>query len=226
MVITNGSVVTQEFQKAADSVETLYQIFSLCGPRSYRIVELVNAAYITLSWSTVTAHATTADRWIITFSPTLDTQDGTHSFFLEVKLSSNLYTAKAALYEPLQVTVSSAACNCQLLTWDNPTRVDVIGAVGSGPYTATIPLATVNVASKSTTPAIRSCFKVGGPGCNQTSTVVAIKKGGSALPASVTQTGTTTAITYTPTTAAHMGVWLLSVTQTTASGPDPVFDCI
>ena len=75
-------------------------------------MELVNAAYITLSWSTVTAHATTADRWIITFSPTLDTQDGTHSFFLEVKLSSNLYTAKAALYEPLQVTVSSAACNC------------------------------------------------------------------------------------------------------------------
>lgn len=101
MVITNGVVSTQEFVKAADSVETLYQIFSLCGPRSYRIVELNGGNYSTVSWSTVTAHATIADRWVITFSPTLDSQDGTWNFFLEVKLSSSLYTAKAALYEPL-----------------------------------------------------------------------------------------------------------------------------
>lgn len=137
-------------------------------------MELNSGLYSTVSWSTVTAHATIADRWIITFSPTLDSQDGTWNFFLEIKLSSSLYTAKPALYEPLQVTVSSATCNCQLLTWDNPARVDVVGAVGSGPYTATIPLATVNALSKTLTPAIRNCFKAGGPGCNQTSTVVAI----------------------------------------------------
>ena len=42
--------------------------------------------------------------------------------------------------------------------------------------------ATVNAASKTTTPAIRTCFLGGGPGCNETSTVVAVLKGAAALP--------------------------------------------
>ena len=54
--------------------------------------------------------------------------------------------------------------------------------MAGGPYNAVIPLATVNAASKTTTPAIRTCFLGGGPGCNETSTVVAVLKGAAALP--------------------------------------------
>lgn len=87
-----------------------------------------------------------------------------------------------------------------------------MGAVGSGPYSAIIPVATVNTASKAASPAIRTCYKVGGPQCDETFTLAAVLKNTISLPSFVVQTGTTSALTYTPTTAAHIGTWTLTIT--------------
>ena len=123
------------------------------------------------------------------------------------------------------MAVTQAPCDCSQLVWINPSRTDVVGAVGSGPYSVTIPAATVDPNSKTPTPAIRSCYRGSPPpGCAETYTFTAIEKGKSALPAFVVQTGTTNALTHTPTTAAHIGTWLLQITQVTTNGADPVFD--
>jgi len=101
----------------------------------------------------------------------------------------------------------------------------VTGAVALGPYTVTIPSATVNVASKSTSPAIRSCYREPTPpGCAETSTYTVVEKGKASLPAFVVQTGTSATLTYTPTTAGHIGTFILAITQVTTNGPDPSFD--
>jgi hypothetical protein len=164
MTVVNGQVVTQNFVKAADTTETLYQIFSLCGPRTYVIVDSNDVA---VPWIAITPHASTANTFIITLTPTLDAQEGSWSYRLKVTLDN--YPTKPAKYENLSVTVSQAPCNCQLLTWDNPARLDVVGAVSGGPYTATIPKATANAVSKTLTPAIRSCYRGSPPpNCDET----------------------------------------------------------
>lgn len=224
MTVVNGQVATQNFMKAADSVETLYQIFSLCGARTYVIVDGLDA---TVSWISIIASTTVTDQWTIKLQPTLDAQESSPTWNYRLKVTLNNYPSKAAKYENLDVTVTKAPCDCSLLTWDNPARTDVTGAVAGGPYSVTIPSATVNVASKSATPAIRSCYRnPSPPGCAETSTYNVVEKGKAALPAFVVQTGTSSALTYTPVAAAHIGTFLLSVTQVTTNGPDPVFDAV
>lgn len=151
---------------------------------------IVDSSDVAVPWIAIAAHATLTDTWTITLTPTLDAQEGNWAYRLKVTL--NNYAAKPAKYENLSVTVTQAPCNCQLLTWDNPARLDVTGAVGSGPYTATIPKATANAVSKTLTPAIRSCYRGSPPpGCAETFTLAAVQKTKATLPAFVTQTGTT-----------------------------------
>lgn len=107
MTVVNGQVVTQNFVKAADTTETLYQIFSLCGPRTYVIVDSNDVA---VPWIAITPHASTANTFIITLTPTLDAQEGSWSYRLKVTLDN--YPTKPAKYEDLSVTVSQAPCNC------------------------------------------------------------------------------------------------------------------
>jgi len=62
----------------------------------------------------------------------------------------------------LPVTITAATCDCDLLTWDNPAIVPASVEVALGPITVTMPSATQNEASKTTTPEIRKCFENSG----------------------------------------------------------------
>ena len=69
MTVVNGQTATQNFMKAADSVENQYQIFSLCGPRTYVIVDSTDTP---VPWISITASTSVANQYTIKLTPTLD----------------------------------------------------------------------------------------------------------------------------------------------------------
>lgn len=111
------------------------------------------------------------------------------------------------IQETLSVTVTAATCDCNLITWDNPVAAATltVGVSDTSSNTVTIPEATLNAASKTTTPSIRICASVSP--CVETYTNALTHVATGALPSFMSVSGTT--LTVTPTTAAHLGTWTL-----------------
>ena len=67
-----------------------------------------------------------------------------HAFYLATSYAE--YPNHAVKYTALSVQVTAATCDCNLLTWDNPSQVTQTINVGiQSPETVNIPPATVNV---------------------------------------------------------------------------------
>ena len=124
----------------------------------------------------------------------------------------------------MTVQVTAANCDCNLLTWTNPaTATDTIN-VGDSSKTMTIPLATVNEASKTTSQEIKSCYP--NSACAETATwSLVLLEGDAALSTTgfITAAGDSKTMTVHPTAPAHIGTWSIKATQATASGADPVY---
>jgi hypothetical protein len=96
----------------------------------------------------------------------------------------NEYANFVALETQFTVYIQAAACDCSLLVWDIPTQITMLTKLMDSPVaTATIPVATVNTASRSAEPAIRSCYPVASAAlCTETSTYSFVEKGEGQLP--------------------------------------------
>ena len=70
--------------------------------------------------------------------------------------------------------------------------------MAAGATSITIPSATINTASKAASAKIRKCYSHVSTNCSTAATYVAKEKGKAALPAFVTQTGTTVTLSADP----------------------------
>ena len=71
--------------------------------------------------------------------------------------------------------ISQATCNCNLITWDQPTITTMYTKLMNIPVvTKTLAISTINAASEQASPAIRSCTGVNA--CDRTSTLVLVDK--------------------------------------------------
>ena len=122
----------------------------------------------------------------------------TMTLYLQITFTE--YPSKAAHYTALSIQVTAANCNCELLTWDNPSRSDVTVNVGvTSATTVTIPTATVNTASKSASQEIITCYP--STPCSETLTNSLLLSTGDALtvPGFITVSGDSTSIDVYPT---------------------------
>ena len=177
---------------------------------------------VTGDWITITE--TTTGNYELVASPIDDTLVTGFSTDLVLKTTLPTQPNHVGITETLAVTVTAATCDCNLLTWDLPGAAETItvGVSITTSNTVTVPKATVNEASKTATPAIRVCATT--TPCVLTYTESLINVSESALPSFMTYDDTT--LTILPTTAAHLGVRTLQLTQTVSSGTNPVFDAV
>ena len=121
-------------------------------------------------------------------------------------------------------TVNPATCDCTLLNWDIPAKITLNVKLTKTPTTQ-LAMATVNEASKTAVPAIRSC--VGSFVCDMTSTIVLVEKNQSALPTFITFNNDVSSriLSLAPTVSSQMTTtnpakpkYTLTMTQTTRNG--------
>ena len=170
---------------------------------------MVDASDVAITWMPITG----SGPYTITASPTEESLIGaTLDYYLMITFSNANYPIPVKRMA-LPVTIIDATCDCDLLTWDNPSIVADAVEVALGPLTVNMPTATQNEVSKTTTPEIRKCFASSGT-CGFTSTYAPTHVASSALPDFIVQTGTTNELVITPTTSAHMSTtgWTLQVT--------------
>jgi hypothetical protein len=153
--IVLGETVTQDFAEATCQVEVDYPAFGqLCGTRQYVVVDGTDTP---ITWITVTG----SDPYTITSSPTDESLVGlTHNYFLMVTFTDALYPTPVRR-EPLDITITSAVCDCTLLEWVAPSFITDSIDVALGPKVMTMPTATIDEASKLPTAAIRKCYENG-----------------------------------------------------------------
>ena len=204
-----GATVTQEFAEATVQTETDNAGLDLCGAKTYLIVDASDNA---ISWMPITG----SGPYTITASPIEESLVGsTLDYYLKITFTNQADYPNPVKRMSLPVTITDATCDCDLLTWDNPTIVTDAVEVALGPLTVNMPTATQNENSKTLTPEIRKCFANSGT-CGFTSTYAVTHVDSGTLPDFIVQTGTTNELTVTPTTSAHMSTsgWTLQVTQT------------
>ena len=149
---------------------------------------------------TVTKDSPTIDTHVIQADPrdTSLVTGSTMTLYLQITFTE--YPSKAAHYTALSIQVTAANCNCELLTWDNPSRSDVTVNVGvTSATTVTIPTATVNAASKTASQEIITCYP--STPCSETLTNSLLLSTGDALtvPGFITVSGDSTSIDVYPT---------------------------
>ena len=72
------------------------------------------------------------------------------------------------------LSVTQAACNCALITWDNPEALILeTGLMTSPPDTLQFVKSVANEDSKTASPAIRACYRNGGS-CPTSSTIAVV----------------------------------------------------
>lgn len=191
MTIVLGETETQDFTEATCQVETDYPAFGqLCGARTYVVVDGNDDA---VTWISISG----SDPYTITASPTDEALVGvTHNYFLKANFADALYITPERL-QPLDITIVTAVCDCNLLTWDIPAVVTDSIDVALGPKVMTLPSATINEDSKLPTPAIRKCYADGNE-CEYTLSYTPVETGEASLPDFVTQNGVTDSLSMDP----------------------------
>ena len=225
--IVNGASYEWSFNEAKIAIETANENKKLCGARLYKVFMTDGTTEVTGDWMTVTETPAGSGKYKLKASPIKDSLVTGSALTLKFKTTLPTQPTHPGITEDLLVTVVDATCNCDLITWDNPQSIpatlSILVAANSG-NTVTIPEATINVPSKTATPAIRVCAKAPKNGCAETYTSALVEKTSGSLPNWMSVSGTT--LTVTPTKGDHIGVWTMKLTQTTASGADPVFDAV
>lgn len=229
MNLKNGGSATITFTEATDSVDASNTVAGLCGGRNYAIYDSNTGSPTAISWMSVAADTPSVDTHTITASP--DDQSlvtgSTITVYLRIMYAN--YPSHAAHYTALSIQVTNADCDCELLTWDNPSRLDQTINVGVGSSTTiTIPTATVNTVSKSASQEISACYLSSGT-CAETSTLSLLFDTGAALSSAsdfITVAGDSTSIAVYPVGPTAVGTWTIMLTQDTASGPNPTFAAV
>ena len=160
----------------------------------------------------VTKDDPSIDTHTITATP-LDTSLVTGSAMtLYVKSTLADYSGNTDHYTTFTIQVTAANCDCELLTWDNPSRTDVTVNVGVGSPTAVpIPTAAANAGSKTASQDILTCY-LNSATCSETLTNALLLDDGSALPGFMTPNGDSTSIDVYPVGPSDVGTWTIMVT--------------
>ena len=228
MTVKNGATATLSFTEALDSVDGTYDIHGLCGDRNYGIYDANTGSPNLLTWIVVTKDSPSIDTHVITADPRDVNLVTGSAMTLYLQITYADYPSHAAHYTALSIQVTDADCDCELLTWDNPSLTDVTVNVGvSSATTVAIPTATANTASKSASQEIITCYENSSP-CSETLTNALLLSTGEALsvPGFITVNSDSTSIDVYPTGPTHVGTYLINVTQDTASGANPVFEAV
>ena len=111
--------------------------------------------------------------------------------------------------ETLAVTIDEAVCDCSLLLWDNPsTPTETTVATGAFGFIV-VQEAEPNADSKTTTPAIRKCYR--DSPCDETFTLTLVDQDTGTLPSFLDYSNPASLI-ISPTVAADLGTWNLQLT--------------
>ena len=146
----------------------------MCGKKVYVIVD---SSDVPVPWMLITG----SGPYTITSKPIMESLIGsTLNYKLKITFADAKYPDPVKRMD-IPVIITAATCNCNLLLWDNPAITTAAVEVALGPLSVTIPTATQNAVSKTTTPEIRKCFENSGT-CPFTSTWAP-----TSLPAFVTQ---------------------------------------
>lgn len=143
----------------------------------------------------VTKDNPSIDTHTITATP-LDTSLVTGgAITLYVKSTWADYGGNTDHYTAFTIQVTAANCDCELLTWDNPSRTDVtVNLDGGSPTVVPIPTAAANAGSKTASQDILTCY-LNSASCSETLTNALLLDTGAALPSFMTVNGDSTSIT-------------------------------
>ena len=112
-----GETHTQQFTEATTAIEQANGGLRLCGDRAY-VVE--DSSGNPVSWIAITGANPT---YTITATPTDESLVGsTLAYKLKISLADARYPAVIKRMD-LDTTLTVATCNCDLLTWDTPTKL-------------------------------------------------------------------------------------------------------
>mgnify|MGYP000881288913 CR=1 FL=1 len=218
-----GQVIETQFNEPDDSAGTAVGDQSICGPKTYTIVNRADGSAQTL----VTLTTVTANTLHKLVSQTQSEADeGTHELKLIVHLADVSYPTLEVNFD---LVISPATCDCKLLDWIMPQPQSLITTVlKEVPDTITIMHATVDPASKTTTPAIRACYRTTapvGPGCDETTAITSVVESGSTLPTFFTLSGDV--LTISATDNSQVKIYTMEVTHSTTFELAPiVFDTV
>jgi len=140
--------------------------------------------------------------------------EGTHELKLIVSLASTAYPKLTVNFD---LVIKPATCDCKLLDWIYPTAQTLVTTVlKEVPDTITINHAKVDPASKTTSPAIRACYRTTvpvGPGCDETTAITDVIEDGATLPTFMTRTGDV--LTVSATSNTQVKIYTMKVTHST-----------
>jgi len=164
----------------------------------------------------------------------LEAYEGTHNLALYVTMVN--YPKSSSLSHPtllsnFDLTITPAVCDCKLLNWNMPGAQSLTTTVlKEVSESLTILHATVDAASKTTTPAIRACYRTDvsppGPGCNEATAITdVVVKATLILPGFIERAGDV--LTVKGTSNTQSGVYVMQVTHDTQFEDAPiVFDTV
>lgn len=130
MTVQNGGTATLSFSEALDSVDNTYDVNGLCGDRNYGIYDGNSGTPNAVSWIVVTKDTPSINTHKIQADPRDVSLVTGSAMTLYLRITYADYPSHAPHYTTLSIQVTAANCNCELLTWDNPSRTDVTVNVG------------------------------------------------------------------------------------------------
>lgn len=160
--VRNGETDIYEFNEATDSIQVANNVSTLCGPREYTVLNADGTAP-TGSWTAVAVKTGTSypsGVYKITSNPMLENLEQLHNLKLKIVLTNykGAPVNHAGIEIAFTVTVNSAVCECNRITWDPPAAQTLTTTVKKiPPATLTISHATMNEASKTAVPQTRKC---------------------------------------------------------------------
>lgn len=127
------------------------------------------------------------------------------------------------------LVIQPAVCDCKLLNWTMPSPQSLITTVKKETSdTLTILHATVDAASKTTTPMIRACYRLTNPigaGCDEATAITNVVEKTTTLPSFITRAGNV--LTVASTNNADVKVYTMEVTHSTTFEDAPItFDTV
>ena len=185
---------------------------STCGSRTYVITDDTGAVP---TWVTAVAHPTDATKFNIRVA--IDTESYVKVHTLTIKVGFTDYPVSADALHPTKdytvaVTVVAAACDCSLITWNEPENLPLImdAMVVTTPATQTLLEAGPLQSSLTSTSGARACDHANDE-CNYAYTIQAQIPGGSNLPSWLVYTRPN--LVATPVLAEHIGIHYVELVQ-------------
>ena len=181
-----GATTFELFEAPQHTAGTEVSNQFICGPFYYTILEYVSGAWVEDPAGIVTHSFEGGISGIqqrLTFTTQNEADEGQHQMRLKIEMGRDEYPDEYLGFThyttDFTMNIQSAVCNCNLLVWDLPTQITLWSKLMLDPIaTATIPLATIDPASRTTEPAIRECYPDGAAAqCDETSAIVLVESG-------------------------------------------------